>query len=99
MRFALGPFDRHASKAGLKLCGETGNPRGPRARLRLRTQVLMSGLVMALGALATPGLAQVATPPNEPPVAPLSILAFPQRDFISASGYAATDLVTVQVIH
>ena len=34
-----------------------------------------------------------------PPSDPLTIVAFPQRDFISASGYAEDDKVVVRVIH
>src|SRR3954470_8998083 len=40
-----------------------------------------------------------AVPVNNPPLAPRSILVFPQRDFVSASGYAIGDLVTVEVFH
>ncbi|MDQ1631609.1 MAG: large repetitive protein [Frankiaceae bacterium] len=36
---------------------------------------------------------------NNPPVLPHSILVFPSRSFISASGYAADDVVRVSVIH
>src|SRR3982751_2297609 len=36
---------------------------------------------------------------NNPPVAPRSILVFPQRDFVSASGYEAGDIVAVEVFH
>lgn len=35
---------------------------------------------------------------NEPPVGPASIIAFPSRDFVSATGYLATDHVDVQLI-
>jgi hypothetical protein len=35
---------------------------------------------------------------HEPPVSPIEIIAFPARDFTSASGYIASDTVTVQVI-
>src|SRR3954470_16374373 len=35
---------------------------------------------------------------NEPPVAPHSIISFPERDFVSAEGYAQGDPVTVEVI-
>jgi len=40
-----------------------------------------------------------AVPVNNPPVAPRSILAFPQRDFVSSSGFEIGDLVTVEVFH
>ncbi len=36
---------------------------------------------------------------NNPPATGLNILAFPQRDFVSASGYADGELVTIDVIH
>src|ERR671932_1510751 len=40
-----------------------------------------------------------ATTVNTTPSAGLNILAFPQRDFISATGYLASDVVQVSVIH
>ncbi len=43
--------------------------------------------------------AQAAGVVNNPPSGTHSILVFPQRDFVSASGYAADDLVVVKVIH
>ena len=54
---------------------------------------------------AAPARAQTApgipapTTINDPPVAPLQILVFPQRDFVSASGYTQDDRVIVSVIH
>jgi len=36
---------------------------------------------------------------NNPPAAPHAIIVFPQRDFVSASGYNADDRVIVRVIH
>jgi hypothetical protein len=35
---------------------------------------------------------------NEPPVAPIQIISFPARDFISSSGYKASDTVDVQIL-
>lgn len=35
---------------------------------------------------------------NEPPVLPHSIIAFPQRDFVSATGFAASESVVVTVL-
>jgi hypothetical protein len=35
---------------------------------------------------------------NEPPVAPHTIISFPERDFVSADGYTQGDPVTVEVI-
>ncbi|MCE9628047.1 MAG: fibronectin type III domain-containing protein, partial [Candidatus Eisenbacteria bacterium] len=52
--------------------------------------------VAALLVSVTPGHAQVV---NNPPLAPISIIVFPQRDFVSASGYAIDDQVIVRVIH
>jgi hypothetical protein len=65
---------------------------------RLALSVTGAALVAALGSL----LHAQAVPPvpvNHPPAAPRSILVFPQRDFVSASGYEAGDLVTVEVFH
>jgi CTP:molybdopterin cytidylyltransferase MocA len=42
--------------------------------------------------------APATTSLSEPPVAPHALIAFPQRDFISGSGFAATDTVTVNII-
>src|SRR4051812_11766851 len=63
---------------------------------RLAVGVTAASLLVA--ALGTSPHAQ-AVPVNNPPVAPRSILVFPQRDFVSASGYEAGDLVTVEVFH
>jgi hypothetical protein len=35
---------------------------------------------------------------NEPPVAPIQIISFPARDFVSSSGFKATDTVDVQIL-
>ena len=40
-----------------------------------------------------------ATTVSNPPIAPMQILVFPQRDFVSASGYTADDRVVVTVQH
>src|SRR3954452_15574566 len=62
--------------------------------------------VMLLGGLGLPAVgiapASAAVAPltvNEPPVGNHSVIAFPQRDLISASGYAQNELVTVELIH
>src|SRR6185503_11803691 len=52
-------------------------------------------LVAAIGSL----LHAQAPAPNNPPLTPRSILVFPQRDFVSASGFAEGDVVTVEVFH
>ena len=64
----------------------------------------VSAVVLVLApAVGSIGSAQAAVPTattvNAPPGTGLSILAFPQRDFISASGYLASDTVQVSVIH
>src|SRR3954451_17813844 len=59
-------------------------------------RLLLGALLYGLTTLA-PGLAQAQV--NNPPAAPIQILAFPQRDFVSASGYAQGDQVVVKVIH
>jgi hypothetical protein len=60
---------------------------------RLAVSVTSVALLAALGALLH------AQAINNPPLAPTSILVFPQRDFVSSSGFLATDLVTVEVFH
>src|SRR5215813_11877384 len=67
----------------------------PRWALRWWSIVALVGLVMSSFEPAT-SQAQVI---NEPPAAPIQILVFPQRDFVSASGYAQDDQVIVDVIH
>jgi hypothetical protein len=51
--------------------------------------------VLGLVALAVPAIASAV---NEPPVPPHSIISFPQRDFVSAAGFQASESVTVNVI-
>src|SRR6185295_9267274 len=63
---------------------------------RLAVNVTVATLLAALTSLLH---AQATPPPSNPPSAPRSILVFPQRDFVSASGYAEGDLVTVEVFH
>ncbi|MFE4836378.1 hypothetical protein ACFRAU_17065, partial [Arthrobacter sp. NPDC056691] len=57
---------------------------------------------LAAGALAVAVVQTAAGPAsaaiNPVPAAPHSILVFPVRDFVSASGYARTDVATVQVL-
>jgi hypothetical protein len=80
--------------------------RGSRGRrwAAVRSSLLAGSLLIAnwAGTLAPVPIAraQVApTPANNPPVSPHQILVFTQRDFVSASGYAAVDRVVVSVIH
>jgi len=62
---------------------------------RLAVTVTGAALAATLGSFVH---AQ-AVPVNNPPVAPRSILVFPQRDFVSSSGFEIGDLVTVEVFH
>ena len=48
--------------------------------------------------VALTGLSLTVDGFNDPPAAPRSIIAFPVRDFVSASGFQADDLVVVQVM-
>lgn len=61
-------------------------------RRRARTAILLAG-VSAAASLAAPGLAGAAV------TAPRDIIAFPARDFISASGYDVNQPVTVEIQH
>lgn len=73
-----------------------------RRHLTLGLIVLMVTLsVMAATGGAPPARAAVptATTISEPPVAGDQILVFPQRDFVSASGYRGDEVVQVSVIH
>ena len=71
----------------------------------LAASMLVSSLSGNAALGAAPAHAQTApvipapTTINNPPVAPLQILVFPQRDFVSASGYTQDDRVIVSVIH
>src|SRR3954470_14959247 len=78
--------DRALSTAGIR----TAPP-----RTRVRATGLALG-VAALAALGAPSLASAAV--NNPPVLPHSIIAFPQRDFVSADGFTG-ESYTVDVIH
>src|SRR4051812_23482489 len=64
-------------------------------RTRVRTTSLALG-VAALAPLGAPSLAGAAV--NNPPALPHSIIAFPQRDFVSADGFTG-ESYTVDVIH
>lgn len=59
-----------------------------------------SGQAAAPPVTATRAVATLpaGTPVNEPPVAPIQIISFPSRDFISSSGYLPTDTVDVQLL-
>ena len=58
---------------------------------------LVAVVVTALGIPLGAGPAQAAGI-NDPPVLPHSIIVFPMRDFVSASGYADSDRPVVQVL-
>src|SRR5919201_7165136 len=62
---------------------------------RLVMSVMAATLLATLGSL----LHAQAVPVSNPPVAPRSILVFPQRDFVSSSGFGIGDHVTVEVFH
>ncbi|NOT03029.1 MAG: choice-of-anchor D domain-containing protein [Anaerolineales bacterium] len=69
-------------------------------RLRLHNSVLILALLFSL--IATTSVPSVYAAPiatNEPPIAPHSLIAFSQRDFVSVSGYAETETVTIEIIH
>lgn len=59
---------------------------------------LLTLLVLVFSSLPGGSVAFAATV-NNPPTGGHSIIVFPQRDFVSASGYAEDDLVVVKVIH
>jgi len=63
---------------------------------RLRRLVAGATAVAGFAALAVPAAAPAAI--NAPPKAPHDIIVFPVRDFVSATGYKATDSVTVEVL-
>ena len=60
---------------------------------------LWRSVVGVLSAVLTTASLARAQAVNLPPVAPISILSFAQRDFVSATGYNADDRVIVKVIH
>ncbi|MCU1384615.1 MAG: hypothetical protein JWL71_3312 [Acidobacteria bacterium] len=62
---------------------------------RLAVSVTGAALLAAAGSM----LHAQAVPVSNPPAAPRSILVFPQRDFVSSSGFEIGDLVTVEVFH
>src|SRR5215831_3647255 len=67
----------------------------PRRVWRWLSIMALVGLVMSSIEPATSQAPVI----NDPPGAPIQILVFPQRDFVSASGYDAADQVIVDVIH
>jgi hypothetical protein len=59
-------------------------------------RVRLAAFVLGLTALMLPATAGAA--PNEPPALPHTIISFPQRDFVSAAGFADGDNVVITVI-
>lgn len=73
-----------------------------RTLLALATLVaplLPAALTMGQSTAALAATLPPASVVNSPPSAPIQILVFPQRDFVSASGYTADDRVVVTVVH
>src|ERR1700712_3585822 len=71
-----------------------------RGRLRALAATAAASLLSTTALIASAASpAAAAGIVNNPPVLPHSILVFPSRSFISASGYAADDVVRVSVIH
>ena len=58
----------------------------------MRAAGLLAGVVAAVG-LVAPGVAGATV------TAPRDVISFPARDFVSASGYAVDQPVTVEVVH
>jgi hypothetical protein len=67
-------------------------PLGPQRR----AGTTVGAVATTLALLGLPGDALAAI--NQPPQAPHSITVFPQRDMVSAEGYAATNRPTVEVL-
>ncbi len=61
----------------------------------LAVGALVSSVLALPAAAAVPG----ATTVNNPPATGVDLLVFPARDFISATGYHASDVVRVSVVH
>ena len=68
-----------------------------RVRGRRGGRVTLTAAIAVLGAI---GLATTADAAKKPPPAnpPVQVIVFPQRDFVSASNFAATDSVSVEVL-
>src|SRR5215217_3053230 len=58
---------------------------------------LLAPLVSVAGAGGA--AAVVPTTTNNPPISPHSLIAFPQRDFVSITGYQKTQRLTVDIVH
>jgi hypothetical protein len=58
--------------------------------------MLAGASALSMATLALPAAALAV--PNEPPALPHTIISFPQRDFVSAAGFASGENVTISVI-
>lgn len=67
-------------------------------RTRGRIAAALTAPAVAVLAAQLAAVPAAAAAINDPPVAPHSIIVFPARDFVSASGYARGDRATVQVL-
>lgn len=73
----------------------TAHDRTSRTTVRSRrVQTMM--LALSVAALAVPAIAMAVV--NEPPVLPHAIISFPQRDFISGSGFGPGQHITYNII-
>ncbi|HYY42877.1 MAG TPA: hypothetical protein VE775_09115, partial [Pyrinomonadaceae bacterium] len=89
--------ESHSKRAG----GQHPSGKSYRFARRASYAALVALLALTysyLPSLTKPAHAQ-APAINNPPVLPHSILVFPQRDFVSASGFASADTVIVKVVH
>ena len=78
---------------------QSGDPNTPHRR---RISLWLVALLTVGGVLVAPalnGVTNAAPVLNNPPADGISVIAFPQRDFVSASGYDVDDQVVVRVIH
>jgi Bacterial Ig-like domain/Abnormal spindle-like microcephaly-assoc'd, ASPM-SPD-2-Hydin len=73
---------------------------GIQLSLRIRRHVIRAFVGLTVGITGVPALMSPASAAviNDPPALPHSIIAFPVRDFVSASGYAPDDRPIVQVL-
>ena len=89
------PVDVHGSDIGTIRTRE-----GTQLSLRIRRHVIRTFVGLTIGIAGAPALVSPASAAviNDPPALPHSIIAFPVRDFVSASGYAPDDRPIVQVL-
>ena len=70
-----------------------------RLKLRLHNLTLIVALLLSLMQFNVASVLAAPIATNEPPIAPHSLIAFSQRDFVSVSGYAEAETVTIEIIH